>query len=70
MTRRHLEVEVMRNKFYDEDPGGEVHCREVIRIALNWVLDPNLSDTDIMGYLLEPGYPAGGPGLAGRTCDR
>jgi hypothetical protein len=59
VTRRHLEIEAMRNKFYDEDPGGEDHCREAIRIALNWVLDPKLSDTDMMDYLLKPGQPTG-----------
>ena len=49
----------MRNKFYDEEPGGEDHRREAIRIALNWVLDPKLSDTSMMDYLPEPGQPAG-----------
>jgi hypothetical protein len=59
MTRQHPEIEVMRNKFYDEDPGREDACRAAIRIALNWVLNPALSDTDITGYLPKPGRPAG-----------
>ena len=41
MTRRHPEIQAMRNKFYDEDPDREDGCREAIRIALDWVLNPN-----------------------------
>ena len=62
MTREHPQIEAMRNKFYDEDPGGEDHCREAIRIALNWVLNPQLPDTEIIGYLVHTGS-ASGPGV-------
>jgi hypothetical protein len=51
MTRQHPQIEAMRNRFYDEDPAREDDCREAIRIALNWVLNPKLSDTDITDYL-------------------
>ena len=62
MTREHPQIEAMRNKFYDEEPGGEDHCREAIRVALNWVLNPNLPAAYITGYLLHTG-PASGPGI-------
>jgi hypothetical protein len=51
MTRQHPQIEAMRNRFYDEDSDREDDSREAIRIALNWVLNPKLSDTDITAYL-------------------
>ena len=54
MTRQHRQIEAMRNKFYDEDPDREDDCREAIRVALNWVLDPKLSAADITDYLPKP----------------
>jgi hypothetical protein len=59
VTRQHPEIEAMRNKFYDEDPGGEDDRREAIRVALNWVLNPKLPDTDIAGYLVQIGSASG-----------
>ena len=59
MTRQHPEIEVMRNRFYDEDPDREDDGREAIRVALDWVLNPALPDTDITEYLPKPSQPAG-----------
>ena len=51
MTRQHPDIEQMRNRFYDEDPDTEDDRRAAILIALNWVLNPRLSDSDITEYL-------------------
>jgi hypothetical protein len=51
MARQHSEIEQMRNRFYDEDPDTEDTRRAAILIALNWVLNPRLSDSDITDYL-------------------
>ena len=59
MTRQHPEIEAMRNKFYDDDPDREDDSREAIRVALNWVLNPKLPDSDIIEYLPKLSQPAG-----------
>ena len=58
-TRQHPEIEAMRNKFYDDDPDREDDSREAIRVALNWVLNPKLPDSDIIEYLPKLSQPAG-----------
>ena len=59
MSRQHPDIEAMRNRFYDEDPDREDDSREAIRVTLNWVLDPRVSNADLTDYLPpKPSPPA------------